>query len=189
VKRYLFNLIVGLSVLLCVAVGAFWLRSYWVCDGFVGAEHGDLIEGRFAWGQLAVLKVYGLAKPNAHVFRYVRWTSVDDGGSFWLGPGMLGDGPQSHWRLMGFYFEAGTQDTVDRKMVEHSYRYSKTYWPYWPVAGAAAWPLWFLVVKYALRLPSYLRHRRMLKIGMCPACGYDLRATPDRCPECGRPAN
>ena len=52
-----------------------------------------------------------------------------------------------------------------------------------------AGPLWVLevalLVPPALWLRRLIRTRGRLGTGHCAACGYDLRATPERCPECG----
>jgi hypothetical protein len=50
--------------------------------------------------------------------------------------------------------------------------------PYWFTAAIGALPMLLLV-------RAERRRRRRIVRGGCAVCGYDLRATPDRCPECG----
>ncbi len=62
------------------------------------------------------------------------------------------------------------------------------------VTAAIAWSI-FIPVSFRLRRKfiDFARRRResrrasLLARHLCPTCGYDLRATPHQCPECGTP--
>jgi len=57
--------------------------------------------------------------------------------------------------------------------------FSNTHVPYWFVLVMLSAPLWLWLTRARAR-----RIRtRLVRLGLCPACGYDLRATPERCPE------
>jgi hypothetical protein len=55
--------------------------------------------------------------------------------------------------------------------IEDEYGIGIPLWLTTPLLLWLSWALW--------------KRRRAAPIGLCPRCNYDLRATPERCPECG----
>ncbi|HEX8914105.1 MAG TPA: zinc ribbon domain-containing protein [Humisphaera sp.] len=58
--------------------------------------------------------------------------------------------------------------------------------PWWSVGVTFAIVPTAWVIATVARWRRSLLTRRNGRRGLCTACGYDLRHTPDRCPECGR---
>jgi hypothetical protein len=50
--------------------------------------------------------------------------------------------------------------------------------PYWLIVSAS------VALRIVLEIRPWIERRRMRK-NLCPGCAYDIRATPDHCPECG----
>jgi hypothetical protein len=173
--RRLLNLLTALSLLLCVAVVALWVRSIWVSDTlkWVHAQDAPAVAGwttfysgggAFGVGRAECTYLGPNAEAAAQALRLrLPWWESIDGAT--LASANLLPAAMTH-----------VQNQTNRRS---NSQYIQL--PYWiPTALLVALPL--------VRLRSHVHHRRSLKrlrTAICPRCGYDLRATPDRCPECG----
>jgi len=155
-KRRLLNVLTALSLLLFAAAAALWVRSYWRNDTFVFATATGEAAIRSSGGQ------FGLSwMPR-------RFSPPDISG--WLSSPH--DPHRASWSAM-WKFEAGSMEAGGK-----GHRWRAVVFPHWCLTAAAALaPAW--------RGLASLSKRRRKRSGLCPQCGYDLRATPDRCPECG----
>ena len=162
-KRRLLNLLTALSLLLCVAAAALWVWSYWAADM---VYRGDPFPGREQETDLVRLS-YVYSGRGGLVFSRGGGGPADTFGG--LGHRQYrADATayaQGRNHRLGFAFRSGT-GFID-VVVPHAC-----------VALPAA----------VLPLARLVRRKRRLdgeRRGLCPSCGYDLRATPGRCPECG----
>ena len=158
-------LVAALSLAVSAAACAVWVRSYWASQ-YLGRSH--------AAGWVGGLSMSGILRIERGLY--------------------AGDAP-------GWYYETAPPDSL-RHEVEardrtggrllqrlgfafaridygNGQRRYAVYLPHWSVA------LVFGVPPARWLRAARKRRRRRLNAGRCRRCGYDLRATPDRCPECG----
>jgi hypothetical protein len=160
------HLLTALSLLLCAGTAALWARSVGRCDVLVRPEApGDRVCVTSEFGVLVFEVEAPPAGPVRAGWEYFhsplprRWPV-----------------PRGPLPLQAY-----------RGQVTHFVRLPPT--QLWGVAV----PHWVIVVLTAM-LPAHalvrVRRarlaRRRTNTGLCTDCGYDLRATPGVCPECGR---
>ena len=196
-SRRLFNVFSGLSLLLCAAVCVLWARSFFASDGlgWVGWQGGDEAAGRWHGrgavsnrGRLAVY-TFDSGRLRFHDPRHVPLHGDPDArpGFFWRreqsssaappppDAGLIRRAGFNHWRgAIGVWADYGAPVFEVLTL------------PHWAAAAAAfGLPAAVWLAGFARRRRARGRHRA----GLCTACGYDLRATPGRCPECGTAAS
>jgi hypothetical protein len=194
VARRLLNLLALLSLALFISVTVFWVRgrvkrgqvgvswaSSW--SGFPGvekvgaiwAEPGRMVVylSREEFPPLTAQEVRRLG-VTGHYRRFSYRPGLHAGRSFLsIGTGFLGFVVTDRAQALGYgYMSVGNNARLHE----------------WVVAVPHGFLCLLTAVLPALRLRAMRQRRhaaKRLRLNHCKSCGYDLRATPERCPECG----
>jgi hypothetical protein len=179
-KRRLLNLLTVLSLLLCVAVCVLWAGSY-------GRRTYPLLDlpGATTLYRCGALSIDGRLGLSIDRWSWTRPAPEAPIELSWVEPSPE---PWRSWlfarRPLGDGVQVAGVDVFFNRMATTQPGNNGSY-----VYGGVGAPHAYLVVLFlalpTLRLRALVRRRRRGHHGRCIACGYDLRATPGRCPECG----
>jgi hypothetical protein len=173
-NRRVFTILSAISLALCVATVALWARSHW---------HNDRI---------------GCVRPTWEVWIHSQ------NGHFAIMAGPIFQGANALHPPPGLHYYSDIAPAADRDSITNAdfRRLAKLGFAYdsnklaavrsYPVFYTGYrlhFPHWLVVALLAIppicRMCRWRRQRYAFQHGLCLVCGYDLRATPDRCPECG----
>ena len=192
--RRLFTLFSAISLLLCVTACVLWVRSLGTVDSVTVRR--ERASGSGQPGNLIAVRpepFYDYVEIAAYRGRVrLGMAEVRSGPVFWRPPpGGWDSYPAGSPQAQQVWDLPFQRNLMDRSWRRRGFEYvagrSRAFY-YYPMIALTV-PLWSLAVSAAL-LPAVwlVRHAKRVhasRRGLCPVCGYDLRASPERCPECG----
>jgi hypothetical protein len=167
-RRNFFNVVAAVSLVLFLAVAWLWWSN---APKTILAEPR---EGQFLLICLDVRSAVAHESRNARTLDQFLTNLLQTGGEY------------REQRLLGFWFARGDGGGIALPPVAGLQAYQRC--GFWIIAV----PYWFAAVLTLIPPMVWVWRRRRgaarRRSGACANCGYDLRATPGRCPECGTAA-
>jgi hypothetical protein len=187
VKHLLFNVLAVVSLALCVTAIVLWWNSYSVWDTyFFIKENTPNRQILTYWMD----RDYGIIALGVSQRRFDSARDAEIFAAYYHHPDGFQKDPvptnigtffpsSPFWNRLGFGFlyEAPFRSSDPGPVAPLISRWG-IYFPYWFIVLLTA-----ILPLMAIR--ATLKHRGNSHDALCRKCGYDLRATPDRCPECG----
>jgi hypothetical protein len=174
--QYLRTFFVCMPLVIWLMLCAAWMRSYVATDSLVfqrvrnsGGVGATFIQTKFESGAGGL----GYARRSTSGLGQSEWSMEYWNPHCWSTsksaayPDAIGE------PFLGFHFERFSY--VFRGQVD---RWVRLIIPFWSLVT-------FTSLIPAAQILRALRRRERIAAGICTRCGYDLRATPERCPECG----
>ena len=173
-----------LSLLFCLAIGAVWIRSYLLFSQRFEVRRCQMIgqalrystfqlylsEGAFqygnAWYDISDVHLISAMWPTGK--SSLQFSHSNVGGVLYISP--------SHGSISGIAISYTPPSPAKGQVAQIDGRM-----PYWVLVTLLS----LLPILWIARFRRQRARDRLNPSEFCIRCGYDLRATPQQCPECG----
>ena len=181
-KRKGVQLLTIASLFCCLGVVVLWGRSYWIADGVSRVSEASMImltsnRGRLLMHRMEIDGPY--ASGSGLGWSYECVPSLEKTLDLPIDPQSAGKRWDLHWG--GFISRAQTPGS---NVIGATHTFWMGYWE----LGMPHYAVVLFTAIAAMSGRQWLKfdQRRTRRLnGLCVQCGYDVRASPDRCPECG----
>jgi hypothetical protein len=189
-RRWLLAGIAALSFVVALVTAIAWVRSYFIAD--------QVIWHLTAMRPFVYMQEYSFDCSRGGIQLRDEYRKI---GSDALSGGWIfqryvhhDSGEPNNWPLPGYPYFGGLwgRPTMEKRAIGFGFVYihSDDQQTGESRRGVAiTFPIAIIFFSALILLIFWLRRemkrRRASMAGCCPKCGYDLRATPGRCPECG----